>query len=475
MSTKNNPEAYIEVIVKKAKKAQEIADTYTQEKVDELCAAIAYVTSQPDFARETAIRLFEESGMGDIDDKTNKMFSKVKGVYRDMKNEKSVGLIEEDVEKGISVYAKPMGVIGALVPVTNGEATPVVMALMALKGRNAIILAPHPKGRKTNAFIVEKIQDTLQKCDAPTDLVQAIDPEYVSVETSGLLMKDVDFVLAVGGTPMVKAAYSSGTPTIGVGTGNVVTLVDGTTDMDTVANAIIRSKKFDNATSCSTENNVVVFEACYQDFIEAMERQGAYLVRENTEEKERMQKTMWPNTPNDHELNRHVVGQPPKVIAEMAGIKIPDDTRLILVEENGGFGNDFPFTGEKLSPVTGVRKCTDFEDGVQKMEAMLNYQGLGHSCGIHTTDDARVKALAERMKVTKIVVNLPQSLTNSGSWINGLPFTTAVGCGTWGHTSISQNITWKELINHTRVSRAIPSTQPTDDELFDAEFLRKFK
>ncbi|MGI6727487.1 MAG: aldehyde dehydrogenase family protein [Anaerovoracaceae bacterium] len=460
---------YIEGLIKRARAAQEIANGFSQEKVDELCAAISYRTTRPEWAKQAAKMLVAESGMGVAADKVKKIFTKVKGSYRDMKGKKSVGLIDVNEATGIRTYAKPMGVIGAIIPVTNGEATPICKTLSAIKGRNAIILAPHPKAVKTNLFVTEKIRETLRDYNAPEDLVISIDPDYVSTSCSGELMKQVDFVLATGSTPMVRAAYSSGTPTIGVGTGNVVTIVDGTSDLDTVAERIVASKTFDHATSCSTENNIIVFEDCYDEWIKAMVKKGAYLIKENTEDKQKLLKTLWPNSPADHVLNRQIVAQPAINIAEMANITVPENTVLLLVEENGGYGNDFPFTGEKLSPVSGVRKAKDFEDALQKLENILNYQGLGHSCGIHTNIPERALTMGERIKVTKVVMNMPQSLVNSGAWTCGYPMSLTLGCGTWGHNSISHNANWKDLLNYTYVAFSIPSNQPTDEELFDGK------
>lgn len=462
---------YVAGLVARAKAAQEIANNFTQEQVDDLTAAIAYATTKPDFALKASEMLVAESNMGIVQDKVGKMYTKIKGTYRDMKGLKSVGLVEVNEETGMSKFARPMGVIGAIIPVTNGEATPVVKALCAIKGRNAIILAPHPKASKTNVMVTEMVRSILKKFGAPEDLVIAIEPEYVSVECSGELMKQADFVLATGGTPMVRSAYSSGTPTIGVGTGNVVTIVDGTSDLDVAADMIVRSKAFDNATSCSTENNIIVFESCYDLFVEAMAKKGAFLIKDNTPEKEAMKLTIWPQTPANHDLNRHVVAQSATAIAKLANIEVPEGTKMIMVEENAGYGNDFPFTGEKLSPVAEIRKAKDFEDALQQTEAILNYQGLGHSCGIHTTDDAKVQVIGERIKVSRICVNQPQCLANSGAWTNGLPMSMTLGCGTWGHNSVSHNVTWKDLVNYTYVSRAIPSTQPKDEDLF-AETIR---
>ena len=466
---------YVAGLVEKGRAAQKIAESFDQKKVDELTEAVAYALTVPEVALSFGEMLAEESGMGVPKDKQAKMFSKVKGSYAQMKGQLSVGLIEIDDEKGMEVYAKPIGVIGAIIPVTNGEATPVVKSIMALKTRNAVILAPHPKAKNTNWKVTELIRGILKKFGAPEDLVQAVDPEYVSVECSQQIMLQVDFILATGGTPMVRQAYSSGNPAIGVGTGNVVCIVDGTTDMDEVADMFVRSKSFDNATSCSTENNVIVVEDAYDDFIAAVEKQNVYVAREGSAEKQALVKTLWPETPANHDLNRHIVAQSAEKIAELAGISVPEGTKVLLVEENAGFGNDFPLTGEKLSPVAELRKAKDFEDAVQQTLDILEYQGKGHSIGIHTTHKDRVTYLGEKIPVCKVCVNLPQSLSNSGSWVCGFPMSMTLGCGTWGHNSISWNATWKDLLNFTYVARPIPSWQPTDEELFSDGIRQAFR
>ena len=470
-----NYEEYVAGLVAKARAAQEIAEGFSQEKVDELTEAVAYVLTIPETALKMGEILVEESGMGVAKDKQLKMYGKIKGSFAQMKGQKSVGLVESDPEKGMDKYARPMGVVGAIMPVTNGEATPVVKSLMALKTRNAIILAPHPKAKKVNVEVTTLIREVLKKLDAPEDLVQAIDPEYVSVESSAQLMKQVDFILATGGTPMVRQAYSSGNPAIGVGTGNVVCIVDETADLAKAADMLARSKSFDNATSCSTENNIVVVEEVYDAWAEEMAKVGAVLIKEGTEEKEKMLKTLWPATPANHDLNRDIVAKSAIEIAAIAGIEVPEGTRLIMVEENGGYGNEFPFTGEKLSPVSGIRKAKDFDDALDKMMNILNYQGKGHSVSVHTTQDDRVTKMGETIPVCKVVVNQPQSLTNSGSWTSGYPMSMTLGCGTWGHNSISHNATWKDLLNFVYVSREIPNWQPADEELFGEKVRETFK
>lgn len=457
-----NSAEYVATLVNRAKKAQAIAESFSQDQVDELCAAIAYNGTRQGFATQLSKMLVNESKMGLVEDKYAKMMTKIKGTYRDMKNKKSVGIIERNEALGLIKLAKPVGVIGAFIPVTNGEATPFCKAISAIKGRNAIILSPHPRAKKTNQFASDTIRATLKKYDVPEDLVIGIDPEYVSVEVSGELMKQVDLVLATGGTPMLKAAYSSGTPAIGVGTGNASVIVDGTTDLNDVANMIMQSKTFDYSTSCSAENNVIVSEKVYDDFMDAMKKQGGYLISNNSLEKIQLEKTVWPD---GHTLNKDIVAQPVEKIAEIANIVLSQGTKFMMVEEDG-VGKNHKFCAEKLSVITTLHKYSDFDEALDQLEAILEFKGQGHSCGIHTKHDYRVIQLAEKIKASRIMVNQPQCLANSGAWTNGMPMSMTLGCGTWGNSSVSHNVTWKDLINTTWVSYPIESTQPTDEELF---------
>jgi sulfoacetaldehyde dehydrogenase len=461
-------EKYISELVARSKAAQEIAAAYDQEKVDTLIAAIAYSCMRDDFRRKIAEMIVEEAGMGNVRDKMTKMM-RAKSIYYETIKGKSCDLVDTDPVTGMSTYCKPMGVIGAIIPITNSESTQFSKAIMALKGRNSIILAPHPRGAKTTVVITERMRSVLKLYDAPEDLILTIDPEYVSIAASSELMKQADFVLATGGTPMVRSAYKSGTPCIGVGTGNTTTFVDGTTGMAGVADMLIRSKTFDNATSCSTENNIIVMDACYDELVAEMEKLGGYLLKEHSPESEALKKFMWPEWPANHNLNAHIVAQSAQKIAELANIKVPEGTRLLMTEENTHIGEASPLCGEKLSPVTTLYKVKSFEEALDKMEAILNYMGLGHSCGIHSNDDEKINAMATRMKVSRMCVNQPQSLTHSGSWISGFPKTCTLGCGTWGHNSVSHNVTWRDLVNFTRVSRVIPNYEPDTNELFPEE------
>ncbi|WP_113671441.1 acylating sulfoacetaldehyde dehydrogenase [Vallitalea guaymasensis] len=444
-------------LITRAKKAQEAAESFTQEQVDELIKAIAWEVVQEDTAREIATLAVTESQLGNYEGKYSKLMKKVRGALRDMKDEKSVGIIERIPEKGIVKFAKPVGVIGALVPCTNPEATPVIKAMNAIKGRNAIVFAPHPRTKKTNKYIVDIMRATLKKYNAPEDLIITI--EEPSLELSNELMKQCDLVVATGGSGMVKSAYSSGTPAYGVGAGNAVVIVDETADIKDAAHKIKLSKTFDYATSCSSENSLVIVESVYDEIVADLKAEGGHLVTKD--EKEKLQKAMW----EDGHLNRRIVAQPADKIAELAGISISDDEEFIMVEEQG-VGADYPFSGEKMSIVVTLYKVKDFDQAVDKVNEITGYQGTGHSCGIHTTDQDRVETLGNRVKVSRIMVRQPQCYANSGNWDNGMPFTLTLGCGTWGGNVASENVTWKHFINVTWVSTPIQEVIPTDEELF---------
>ncbi len=449
--------AYIAGLVERAKAAQKKIEFATQEQVDDMCVRVAWAGCKPEFAKKLGEFAAEESGMGFGPDKVGKIYTKVKGTLRDMRGGQSVGIVEIDDEKGLMKYAKPIGVIGALVPCTNPEATPFVKALCAIKTRNAIILAPHPRTKATNKMAVDQIRAALKANNFPEDLVIGV--EEVSVEATNELMKQTDLVLATGGAGMVKAAYSSGTPAYGVGAGNAVSVIAEDADIADAANKIKRSKIFDHATSCSTENSVLIHESLYDDMIKALEAEGGYFAK--GAEKDALQAVMW----EDGVLSRNIVAQPAQKIAKLAKINMPDDKCFIMVPEEN-VGKSAPFSGEKLSPVTTLYKYKTFEDAIDLVNRITDYSGGGHSAGIHTMDERKVKELARRVKVSRIMVNQPQCLANSGAWTNGMPMSMTLGCGTWGGNISSENINWKSLLNYTWVAYEIENTMPTDEELF---------
>lgn len=461
MATRQDVATTIADLVRRARQAQQVYAQATQEQVDALTARVAWAGVRPDVAQRLAETLVAESGMGCVPDKIQKLRTKIKGAYRDMKGRKSVGVVSDDPRTGIVKIAKPVGVIGGILPVTNGEATPFVKVLGALKTRNAIILSPHPKGVQTCNLAVAAIRAVLKKHGWPEDLVIGIDP--VCRDASMELMKQCDLVIATGSMGLVNAAYTSGTPCFGVGAGNAVCVIDETADLRETAGMIMRSKTFDHASSCSTENALAIQESVYDAMLRELEAVGGYLV--NAEEKARLQAAMWNS--ETQALNRAIVARPAAVIAEVAGIRLPAGRSFFLVPETG-IGKGFPFSGEKLSVVAAVYRWKTFAEAIDLVNRGTAHGGPGHSCSIHTADEARARELALQARVARIMIRQPQSLGNSGSWTNGMPMSLTLGCGTWGGNISSSNITWEQMLNFTWVSYPISSTEPSDEELFGA-------
>ncbi len=458
MSAEANVKEYIAGLVKRARAAQAVAENFTQEKADELMTAVVWDIVRDGPAQEISKLAVDESNMGNYESKYAKLMVKLKGALRDMRGEKSIGVIKVDEKKGIMKVAKPVGVVGGILPCTNPEATPVLKTIMAIKTRNAIILAPHPRTKRTNTLIVNIMRATLKKYGVPEDLVIGL--EEPTLESTTELMRQVDLVVATGGGALVKAAYSSGTPAYGVGQGNAVSVVDETADLKDAANKIMRSKTFDHATSCSTENSLIVHASVYDELIKCLKAEGGYLV--NPEEKVKLQQGMWV----DGHLNGGIIAQPVQTIAKVAGITIPQDRKFIMVEETG-IGPDYPFSGEKLSMVMTIFKYSgSFQEAIDKVNAITNYHGRGHSCGIHSFNEDHILALSLQTKTSRIMVRQPQCLANSGAATNGMPMTLSLGCGTWGGNISSDNITWRKLINITWVSKPIDPWMPSDEELF---------
>ena len=459
MSTETEARDYIAGLIERSRAAQRVIEHASQEEVDELVRRIAWQAVQPEFAQKLSEKLVEESGMGYVPHKVAKIHTKIRGGLRDLKGKKTVGIVEENKERGIMKIAKPMGVIGALIPVTNGEATPIAKAMFAIKTRNSIILAPHPRAVETNTMAVELMRGVLREAGYPEDLVIGV--EKVSLETSRELLAQSDMNVATGGPGMVKAAFSSGTPSQGVGAGNAVSIVDETADLADAADKIMRSKTFDYATSCSTENSLVIHEGVYDRLVAELEKVGGYLVR--GEEKKKLQATMW--DPEKGVLNRKIVAQPAEKIAELAGIDLPKDKSFLMIEEEGA-GEGYPFTEEKLSVTMALLKWKDFDEAVELVNTITSHSGAGHSCGIHTMNDERVRELGMKVRVSRIMIRQPQCLANSGAWTNGMPMSLTLGCGSWGGNSTSSNVTYEHMLNYTWVSYPVESNKPSDEELF---------
>ncbi len=451
-------------LIEKGRKAQAIFEEYSQEQVDEVITAVAWAGySNAEYLAKFSI---EETGMGLLEDRIKKIHNKTRGTLRDLKGALSRGIINIDVKTGVTEIAKPMGVIGAITPVTNPVATAINNMMVVLKGGNAVILASHPGAKKTGMEVVRLVREEIDKLKAPLDLVQTV--EQPSKDLSQEIMRQADTVIATGGSVMVKAAYSSGKPALGVGQGNSVVIIDPSANVGDAVDKIFAGKTFDYATSCSSESSIVVQESIYDEVIEKFKAKGSYLV--SMEEKKKLGETIWINGA----INGKVVCKSPESIATLAGIT-PEQAlkaKCFLVEEEG-IGPDYPFSGEKLTIVLAIFKYSDFDEAVDIVNRITSYQGRGHSCGIHSTTEENITKLALSVKVSRIMVNQVQAFGNGGFFNNGLPFTLTMGCGTWGGNSTTENLNYKHFINICRLARPIPERKPTDEELF-GQYLAKY-
>ena len=450
-------------LVQRARTAQRIAESFTQEKVDELAAAITYeIVANETIVKELAQFSYDECKLGDVKSKIIKVREKCRGVFSDIKHEKTVGIIERIPERGLAKVAKPIGVIGSLVPSTQSEMHPIIQALFAVKARDAIIFAPHPRGKQTAAKTVGLLRDVMKQYDAPEDLFIAM--EEPSVPLTNELMRQCDLVIATGGQPMVRAAYSSGTPAFGVGAGNAIIYIDRDADIVDAAKKIHASKTFDLAAGCSCDNSLVIDAPIYDEMLEELGKVGAYLL--DDEEKAKLQKTLWPKWDADHALNRDIVAAPVHHIARLAGITVPEQTEILIVREDKT-GGASPFCGEKMCLVTAVYKSETLDEAISIINENHAYSGAGHSCGIFSSDQAKIEHFALNTYTTRVVVNLPQAASNTGNWNCGMPFTSSLGCGSWGGNIASENIVLKHYMNTTWIINEIPFRKPTDAELFE--------
>ncbi len=446
-------------LVARSRKAQAQIEHYTQEQVDELITAMVWAVCRPGVAEEIAQFTVDETQLGNYEGKFLKISKKTRATLMDIIDDKSVGVIDEDKARNIIKVAKPVGVIGALIPCTNPEATPVIKSICAVKGRNSIIVSPHPRSKLTNKKICDLMRAAIREMGAPEDLVISIDTP--SIELTNELMKQCDRVLATGGAAMVSAAYSSGTPALGVGVGNACILVDDTADLDEAAEKIRISKTLDLAASCSSDNSVLVYDSVYDAFTEKLQAEGGYMV--NDEEKAKLQAVIW----EDGHINSKIVAQPASVIAEMAGFDLPEGKTFFMVPETGA-GPEFPFSGEKMSVTMAYYRVKDLDEAIDLTNRIQAYQGQGHSCGIFSYNDDNILRYGSETKTSRVMVRQPQAASNSGNLWNGMRQTFSLGCGSWGGNSTNNNISWEDLINTTWISKPLPKTKeiPADEELF---------
>jgi sulfoacetaldehyde dehydrogenase len=449
----------IAAVVERARAAARAIEDYTQEQVDELVTAVAWAVVRKDRAEALARLAVDEGGFGNYADKVTKINKRVVGVLADMTGMRTVGVVEELPSAGLVKIAKPVGVVAALIPTTGPDATPPVKALFALKGRNAIICAPHPRTVGTTEAVVGYMRAACEQVGAPADLVQSLPAP--SLPKTQELMRQADLVVATGGAGMVRAAYSSGTPAYGVGVGNAVHVVDETADVADAAAAILTAKTFDYATSCLADNAVVAHAAVYDDLVARLTGAGAHLC--DQQQKAALRAVMWPDGGAVPAIA--VVAKSAAHIAELAGFQVGQGCPLLLVEETGT-GPEHPFSGEKLSVVLALyRYDGDIDAAAGLVNDITAYQGLGHTCGIHTSSDANVERLAMTSRTGRVLVN--QNLNEgAGSPRNGLPFTLSLSCGTWGGNITTENVNARHFVNLTWVSRPIEPKVISEEALF---------
>ena len=450
----------IESIIYKAREAQSKFEFTEQEVVDELIIGLAWALIEPKTNHSLSNKAVQDTGLGNVDDKFNKNYRKTLGLLRDLKDAPSVGVIKEIPEKGLIEIARPMGVIGAVTPSTNPIATPLNKTLNAIKGRNAIILSPSPKGEAVCQRVVDLLQDVLRSLGHPENLIQKL-PAPVSKEATHELMQLVDLVVVTGSQNNVRASYRSGTPAIGVGAGNVSSIIDETANLVSAARKITASKTFDNATSCSSENSVVIVEDVYDKAIAALESEGGTLL--SPEETQKLQNTLW----IQGRLNQDLTAKSAPEIAEAIGLQRSDmkDVKMLMVEETGT-GCEFPFSGEKLSPVLTVYRASNFERACEQVREIYDFQGKGHSVGLHSTDESRPLQIGLNLPACRVIVNQAHCFATGGSFDNGLPFSLSMGCGTWGGNSISENLNYRHYLNIVRIVHPIPPVEPSDEDIF---------
>lgn len=430
----------LEAELARVRKAQEEFSTYTQEQVDKIFFAAAKAANM---ARIPLAKMaVEETGMGIVEDKIIKNHYAAEYIYNKYKDTKTCGVIEENKAYGTMRIANPIGVIAAVIPTTNPTSTAIFKTLIALKTRNGIIISPHPRAKKSTAAAAKIVLDAAVEAGAPEGIISWIDAP--SLDMTNLVMKEADIILATGGPGMVKAAYSSGKPALGVGAGNTPAIIDESADILKAVNSIIHSKTFDNGMICASEQSCIVDKKIYKEVRREFEARGCYFLKDD--EIDKVRKTIIINGA----LNAKIVGQKPVTIAALAGVKVPEETKILIGEvESVDISEEFAH--EKLSPVLAMYKSESFEDALAKAERLIADGGYGHTSSIYlneTTERAKIDEFAERMKTCRILVNTPSSFGGIGDLYNfDLAPSLTLGCGSWGGNSVSENVGVKHLLN----------------------------
>jgi len=449
--------SYINEYILRGRQAQRILETKSQLEVDEAVKAIAKAVY--DNAEMLAEMAVEETGMGNIPDKIIKNKAKAGMIWNHLRGKKSRGIINRNEETGITEVAKPMGIVAAITPCTNPIVTPMSNAMFAIKAGNAIIVTPHHKSIKSSSVTVELMNQALNKLGMPENLIQILDVQ--SRENTKNLISTADVVVATGGSGMVQAAYSSGRPALGVGAGNVQCILDTDIDVEDAVQKVITGRTFDNGIICSGEQSVICPSSEYKEILKAFQANGAYIVSE-TEEKQKLREALF----EEGKPNRHSIGQSPQKIAELAGIDLPKGARVIVVEADGTAELDV-LGKEKMAPVLSAYSYENFKDAVEIARRNLEIEGKGHSVSIHSHNISNIEYAGEELSVSRIVINQACATSAGGSYFNGLTPTNTLGCGSWGHNSISENLDFKHLMNVSRVAYLMDKNEkPTEEELW---------
>lgn len=439
---------YTDGLVEKALKAEQEYSTFSQEQVDKIVAAAALAGSEA--ALVLAHEAVDETGRGVVEDKDTKNRFATENVYNAIKNDKTVGVIEEDKIKGEVKIAAPLGVLAGIVPTTNPTSTAMFKSLLALKTRNAIVFAFHPQAQKSSAHAAKIVYDAAVKAGAPKNIIQWIEEPSLEKTTALIQNPKIASILATGGPGMVNAALKSGNPSMGVGAGNGAIYVDHTAHLDRAVEDLLLSKRFDNGMICATENSAVVEAPIYDEWLKKMEEKGAYVVPKKDYKK--IEDFVF----NDrHGVNGPVAGKPARWIAEQAGVELPEDKDVMLFELSAkNIGEKL--SSEKLSPLLSVYKAKDREDGIKTVAALLDYQGAGHNAAIQigSQSDPFVKEFGDRTKAARILVNQPDSIGGIGDiYTDGLRASLTLGTGSWGKNSLSHNLSTSDLLNVKTVAK----------------------
>ena len=445
----------VDSLIARARAAMKAIEHYDQATVDRIIRAVGWAGYNEQTATRLANMSVDESGMGAREPGRR---GKIAGILRDALRQKSIGIIEEIPEKGIVKYAKPAGVIASLIPVTSPYVTPIGIAIYAIKCKDAVIYSPHPAAKNTTRATVNLMRAALESLGVPADLLQCV--EKPTIPVANALMSGCDLTIATGGQPMVRAAYSSGKPAYGVGAGNATMVIDETADIEEAARNSAISKTNDTGSGCSADGNLIVDSTIYDRFLAQLQKEGGYLV--NAQEKEQLRKAYWDE---DGHRTPDTIARAAKVVATKAGFSIPDDKKFLIVEESQ-IGKQHLFSTEKLGTVVGLFKYDGWKDALDKVRQIFETGGRGHSCGIYSFNDQHINELALMAPVSRMMVRQIQSRANAGTFTNGMPMTSSMGCGIWGGNITNENVSLKHYMNVTWVSRPIPEDRPPDEELF---------